>query len=230
MSKRIAILQSNYIPWKGYFDIIGLVDEFIIYDEVQYTKNDWRNRNKIKTASGTQWITIPVYQRSLRQKISETVISDPKWGMRNWNSLKTNYGRAPYFKSYSSAIQEIYLTSKSLNLSEINVAFIRFICDFLGIKTKISNSADYVLEGDSTEKLVSLCRQTRASHYLSGPAAKVYILENLFQEEKINIEWMDYNGYQEYPQLYPPFEQGVSIIDLLFNAGPASRDYMKFSK
>lgn len=230
MPKRIAILQSNYIPWKGYFDIIGLVDEFIIYDEVQYTKNDWRNRNRIKSSSGMQWITIPVYQRSLQQKISETKVSTNNWGIKNWNSLKTNYGRAPYFKSYSSPLEDFYTTFKSPMLSEINLALIKLVCDFLGIKTKISNSAEYVLEGDSTTKLVSLCKQTGATHYLSGPAAKSYIRETLFHEEKINIEWMDYNGYQEYPQLYPPFEHGVSVVDLLFNAGPTSRNYMKFTK
>ena len=230
MSKRIAILQSNYIPWKGYFDIIGLVDEFIIYDEAQYTKNDWRNRNKIKTSAGIQWLTIPVYQRSLQQKISETVISDLKWGIKNWNSLKTNYGRAPYFKTYASAIEEIYLTNKSQKLSEINIAFIRLVCDFLDIKTKISNSVDYVLEGDPTEKLISLCKQTGSTSYFSGLAAKDYLRENLFQEEQIKIEWMDYNGYPEYPQLHPPFEHGVSIVDVLFNVGPTSRSYMKFSK
>ena len=90
MSKSIAIIQSNYIPWKGYFDMIGLVDEFIIYDEVQYTKNDWRNRNKIKTKIGIQWLTIPVYQKSLDQRISETVISDKKWATKHWNTLITN--------------------------------------------------------------------------------------------------------------------------------------------
>ncbi len=230
MPKRIAILQSNYIPWKGYFDIIGLVDEFIIYDEVQYTKNDWRNRNRIKSATGTQWITIPVYQRSLQQKISETKVSTNNWGIKNWNTLKTNYGRAPYFKLYSQPFEEFYTTFKSPMLSEINLTLIRLICDFLGIRTKISNSAEYVLEGDPTKKLVNLCKQTGATHYLSGPAAKSYIQESMFHEEKITIEWMDYKGYQEYPQLYPPFEHGVSTVDLLFNVGPTSRNFMKFVK
>ena len=104
------------------------------------------------------------------------------------------------------------------------------ICSQLNIKTRITNSADYVLRGDPTEKLVNLCKQTNATHYLSGLSAKNYLGENLFKREGIEIEWMDYNGYQEYPQLYPPFEHGVSIIDLIFNTGPAARDYMKFSK
>jgi hypothetical protein len=227
MGKSVAILQSNYIPWKGYFDIIGMVDEFIIYDEVQYTKNDWRNRNKIKTPSGPQWITIPVYQKSLHQKISETHVSNYKWGIKNWNSLRANYTRAPYFKLYSTLFEEFYRTVKTPLLTQINVSLINIICDLLGIRTKITNSADYDLKGDPSEKLVSLCKQSQASHYLSGAAAKNYLRENLFNEEGIEIGWMDYAGYPEYQQLYPPFAHQVSIVDLLFNTGPTSRNYMK---
>ena len=117
MAKRVAILQSNYIPWKGYFDLIGKVDEFIIYDEVQYTKNDWRNRNRIKTSSGTQWITIPVFQKSLHQKISETRVSNYNWAIKNWNSLKGNYARAPYFKFFSPILKEFYSSIKTPFLS-----------------------------------------------------------------------------------------------------------------
>jgi len=230
MTKRVAILQSNYIPWKGYFDIIGMVDEFIIYDEVQYTKNDWRNRNKIKTPTGLQWITIPVYQRSLHQKISETQVSNYKWGIKNWNSLKANYGRALYFKLYSSLFEEFYSTIKTPLLSEINIALIKTICDLIGIKTMITNSVDYDLTGNPSEKLVSLCKQSGASYYLTGTAAKNYLREDLFNEEGIKIGWMDYEGYPEYPQLYPPFEHQVSIMDLLFNVGPTSLEYMKCNK
>lgn len=229
-AKKVAILQSNYIPWKGYFDIIGMVDEFIIYDEVQYTKNDWRNRNKIKTPLGLQWITIPVYQKSLQQKISETEISNRKWGVKSWNSIKANYTKAPYFKTYSFPLEEFYGTFISMRLSEINIALIKLICDQLGINTLITNSSDYALKGDPTEKLINLCKQTGSSSYLSGPAAKNYLQEDLFKQEGIEVKWMDYSGYPEYPQLYPPFQHGVSIIDLIFNTGPDSLQYMKFSK
>jgi hypothetical protein len=229
-AKKIAIVQSNYIPWKGYFDIIGMVDEFIIYDEVQYTKNDWRNRNKIKTPLGLQWITIPVYQKSLRQKISETEISTSNWGMKSWNTIKANYTKAPYFKTLSLPYEEFYRTFKGTRLSEINTALIKLICDQLGIPTLITHSADYSLTGDPTEKLINLCKQTGSSSYLSGSAAKNYLREDLFRQEGIEINWMDYEGYPEYPQLYPPFQHGVSIIDLLFNTGPAALRYMKCSK
>jgi len=225
--KKVAILQSNYIPWKGYFDIIGSVDEFIFYDEVQYTKNDWRNRNKIKTPAGVQWITIPVYQKSLNQRISETKVSNYKWGTKNWNTLKVNYSQAPYFKTYSPFFEELYNSLETPLLSEINQTFIKMICNLLSIKTKITNSIEYQLKGDPTEKLVNLCKQTNATHYLSGPAAKNYLKEILFEQEGIMLEWMNYRDYPEYSQLYPPFEHGVSIVDLLFNTGASARNFMK---
>lgn len=230
LGKRVAILQSNYIPWKGYYDIIGIVDEFIIYDEVQYTKNDWRNRNRIKTPSGLQWLTIPVYQKSLQQKISETQICNHKWGIKNWNSLRANYSKAPYFKLYSSVFEECYRSIKTPFLSEINVSFLEATCKLLGIETKITNSIDYDLKGDPTEKLIGVCKQSHANYYISGPAAKNYLRLDLFAEENIKIEWMNYEDYPEYPQLYPPFEHRVSILDLLFNVGPSSRDFMKSTK
>ena len=225
--KRIAIIQSNYIPWKGYFDIIGLVDEFIIFDEVQYTKNDWRNRNKIKTATGVQWITIPVYQKKLSQKISETEVSDPKWRVKNWNAIQTNYGRAPFFKVYAPQFEDFYLNSRSTLLSEINISLLKLICQMIGIKTTFTNSANYRLQGEPNEKLVNLCKQANAQVYLSGPAAKSYLDENYFGKEGITVEWMNYTNYPEYHQLYPPFEHGVSIIDVLFNVGPDTKKYMK---
>jgi hypothetical protein len=225
--KKIAILQSNYIPWKGYFDIIRAVDEFIIYDEVQYTKNDWRNRNKIKTLSGVKWITIPAYQRSLNQKISETEISDRKWGKKHWNMLLTNYAKAPYFKEIAGSFEEFYLNNNIIHLSKINETLLRLVCDFLEIRTKITSSAEYILQGNSSERLINLCKQTDSQIYVSGPAAKNYLSEDLFHNNNITIEWMDYSGYPEYPQLYPPFEHHVSIVDLLFNAGSNSLNFMK---
>jgi hypothetical protein len=225
--KRVAILQSNYIPWKGYFDIIGLVDEFIIYDEAQYTKNDWRNRNRIKTPVGVQWITIPVHQKTLSQKISETEVASGNWGTKNWRTIMANYGRAPFFKSYAAELEEFYCTTRCSRLSEINVTLIRKMCSLIGIETQISSSAHYRLSGDATEKLIDLCKKKNAKTYLSGPAAKDYLMQDLFKQEGIEIEWMDYGHYPEYPQLYPPFVHHVSIIDLLFNTGRDCINYMK---
>lgn len=227
--KKLSIIQSNYIPWKGYFDIISNSHEFILYDEAQFTKNDWRNRNVIKTKSGTQWITIPVYHKALHQKISETKVSDVRWGIKNWKTIQTNYGRAPHFRFFAPELEEFHRTFQSPFLSEINAGLIKLICKKLNIQTVISNAADFELVGDPTEKLVRLCLQTNSDVYVSGPAAKSYLNEGLFSQNGVTVEWMDYSGYREYPQLHPPFEHHVSIIDLLFNVGPDSVNYMKYT-
>lgn len=151
--KKVAILQSNYIPWKGYFDIINSADIFIFYDEVQYTKNDWRNRNLIKTPNGIQWITIPVYQKSLNQKICETKVSFNKWNKKHWNTLKANYGKAIKFKDYKDQFENLYCNITTNYLSEINKLFISEINKILDINTIILDSKDLDLKGDRNEIL-----------------------------------------------------------------------------
>lgn len=228
--KKIAILQSNYIPWKGYFDLINMVDEFIFYDEVQYTKNDWRNRNKIKTQQGIQWLTIPVRQESLEQKIKDTKISDKKWNIKHWRTISQNYAKAKYFKDYKDIFEELYLTCDEEYLSQINYKFITTINEILGIKTKLRWSSEFELVDGQTEKLLGICKDCNADIYLSGPAAKDYFNEELAKQENIKVEWMDYSGYKEYEQLNPPFEHGVSILDLIFNEGNRAKEFMKSFK
>ena len=225
--KKVAILQSNYIPWKGYFDLINMVDEFILYDEVQYTKNDWRNRNKIKTPQGIQWLTIPVRQESLDQKIKDTKISDKKWNIKHWRTISQNYSKAKYFKEYKDIFEELYLTCDEEYLSKINYKFITTINEILGIKTKLRWSSEFELVDGQTEKLLGICKDCNADIYLSGPAAKDYFNEELAKQENIKVEWMDYSGYKEYEQLNPPFEHGVTILDLIFNEGDRAKEFMK---
>ncbi|MCM1265229.1 MAG: WbqC family protein [Candidatus Gastranaerophilales bacterium] len=228
-TKKLAILQSNYIPWKGYFDIIASVDEFIIYDEMQYTKNDWRNRNKIKTANGLQWLTVPVENSGhISRKISETKITDKKWFRKHWNAIMLNYAKAPYFKEYKAVFENLYNECEQEEyLSKVNYKFIKAINEVLGITTKISYDTDYGLIEGKTERLVDLCKKTGATEYLSGPAAKDYIDESLFENAGIKLSWMDYSGYKEYPQLFSPFEHGVTVLDLIFNCGEDAKKYMK---
>lgn len=222
----VSILQSNYIPWKGYFDIIAKSDVFVIYDEVQFTKNDWRNRNLIKTQKRLEWISIPVRKENLHQKIFETEILQGHWIKKHKSTLQTNYGKARYFKEYKDIFFEIY-DFPTTNLSEINRLFIEKICVILAINTKIIDSRELNLEGDKVERLLDACKKLNATKYLSGPAAKNYINEDLFNENNIEIEWIDYSNYKEYNQLYPPFEHGVSILDLIFNEGPNARSFLK---
>jgi WbqC-like protein family len=228
MSKTIAVVQSNYIPWRGYFDLINSVDEFILYDDVQYTIRDWRNRNIIKTQNGPRWLTIPVEVKGKYfQKIKDTVISDTTWGRKHWASIIHNYSRAKYFLIYRELFKDLYLRSEDKLLSQINYRFIIAICKILGIRTTISRSMDYNLVGDKTERLVHLCKQAGATAYLSGPSAKAYLDEDVFRNEGIAVAYIDYSGYPEYRQLYPPFEPSVTIVDLIFNEGPSATGYMK---
>lgn len=227
--KKVAILQSNYIPWKGYFDIIAAVDEFILYDDVQFTKNDWRNRNKIKTPQGVQWLTVPVGQ-DISRRIRDVELPDTMWQGRHWKTLQNNYGRAPHFKEIAILLEPIYLERKHTHLSRLNRELLEAVCTYLGITTKISNSWDYERIEGKSEILVDLCIQSAASEYISGPAAKHYLDEGLFTHQGIKVSWFEYARYPEYPQLWGKFEHAVSILDLLFNCGKASHHYMQHTK
>ena len=208
--------------------MVNMVDEFILYDDMQYTTRDWRNRNKIKTPTGTTWLVIPVRHDSRDQKINESVISEAKWAVKHWRSIAQTYAKAPFFKLYKEELEAIYLNPGSEFLSRINFRFIEFVCKELGITTKISWSSDYVLAPGKTERLVQLVLDAGGTEYLSGPAAQDYIVPSVFADARVKLEWMDYSGYPEYQQLgSAPFEHGVTVLDLLFNAGPDAPQFMK---
>lgn len=228
--KKIAILQSNYIPWKGYFDMIASVDEFILYDDMQYTRRDWRNRNQIKTPNGVQWLTVPVNAKGkYNQKIINTEIMGTDWAAVHWKSLSSNYGRAPYFDEVADWLNPLYLDKTYTHISQLNRQLIESVCSYLGINTTIRSSGDFTLAEGKTERLVDLCKQVDGTEYISGPAAKDYIEEELFCKQDIKLTWFDYSGYHEYPQLWGDFVHGVTILDLLFNCGKDARLYMKFT-
>jgi hypothetical protein len=225
--KTVAILQSSYVPWKGYFDLMRRVDEFILYDDVQYTRRDWRNRNLFKSPNGVRWLTIPVLVKDrYLQRIDETLISEPAWTDRHWATLVAWYGRAPHFQRYRPALEELYRELRDPHLSNINLRFLEAVRDFLGISTPLVRSSDYPASGHGTERLVQICRTAGASRYLTGPAARRYLDETLFREAGIDVVWMGYEGYPEYPQLYPPFDHHVSALDLLFSVGDDAPRYL----
>lgn len=205
-----------------------MVDEFILYDDMQYTRRDWRNRNKIKTPKGLLWLTMPVETKcKYYQKINETRVAGNNWRQKHWKAICHNYSKASYFKDYKHYFEELYMDNDTEFLSLINFSFINQINKLLGIKTKISWSSEYNLIEDKAERLVEICKQAKATEYISGPLAKGYIKKNLFEGSNIKLTWMDYSGYPEYNQLYLPFEHGVSIIDLIFNEGANFKSYMK---
>ena len=224
--KRIAILQSNYIPWKGYFDIINRVDEFVLYDDCRYTRRDWRNRNAVKTPEGAQWLTIPVRVPPGEPRIRDVAVADDSWRQRHWRTLQRNYARAPFFAEYRDRFESLYLGGTETRLSWINREFIETINDILGICTPLRWSWEFPLRDGRNERIIDLCRQLGATEYLSGPAAKSYIEPELFQRAGVRLAWMSYEGYPEYPQLFGPFEHCVSALDLIFNCGPACARYM----
>ena len=216
---RIAILQSNYIPWKGYFDLIHDVDIFIFYDVVKYTKNDWRNRNQIYTKNGKQWITIPIEAHNVHNQINEVIISDTEWQKNHFKGLYLGYKKAPFFFQLEELMED-YLHTKTWNkLSDLNQYLIKKIASRMGITTIFKRAEDFNIEGDKIERLISLLRQNEATSYLSGPAAKSYIdgKEYLFKEHNITLKYKQYGPYDTYKQLSPPFENAVSIVDLIAN-------------
>lgn len=227
-SKTIALLQSSYIPWKGYFDQLNSVDEFILFDDAQYTVRDWRNRNRVKTRNGVAWLTIPVQIKGQsRPPIKDVVVSDSTWAEQHWKTIVHSYARAKYFADYRSEFETLYRECASeRSLSRINYRFIKAICGRLGIATPLMWSMDFPLLGGKTERLVDLCHQRLATRYLSGPAARAYLDERQFAAAGIEVVYADYSRYPEYRQLFPPFVHHVSVIDLLFNEGHDAPRYM----
>ncbi len=230
MKKAIAILQSNYIPWKGYFDLINSVDEFWIFDGWQYTRNDWRNRNKVKTHNGPIWLTIPVLSKSTDGKmplINEVETAGNQWRKKHWRTVSEAYARAEHFSTYREVLEDLYLNSDEKNLSKINKAFIDTIVDLLKIETTVQILPSIDLTLSKSERLAKVCLERKASVYLSGQAARSYLEPSVFDKHGIEIAWMDYSGYKEYAQCHPPFVHEISIIDLLLNTGSCANSYLK---
>jgi hypothetical protein len=225
MNKTVAVIQSNYLPWKGYFDIIHDVDEFVFHDDLQYTKGDWRNRNLIKTPIGSAWLTVPVGTDQHRL-ICEVPLKDPSWQPKHWRLLQQHYSAAPFFENYRKFFEEFYLNTRWDHLAVMNQHLIKRISqDFLGIRTQFSDSRDYKPEGSKQDRLLDLLKRAGATTYVSGPAAKDYIIPEQFETAGIKLLWKDYSDYPDYPQFHPPFTHNVTILDLLFQVGPNSPWY-----
>lgn len=227
---RISIIQSCYIPWKGFFDLIGQCDEYVIYDRMQFVKRHWHNRNRIKTANGVEWLTIPVITKGrFSQPIDEVLIEKP-WAEKHWRALELAYRHAPFFDALAPRVQAWYeRADKERRLTDINELFTRELAGLLSLKTRIVRDTTYPVEGAKTERLLAISQAAGADRYLSGPSARAYFDEALFDGADIATEWMSYEGYPEYNQLYGAFEHGVSVLDLLFNTGADAARYLERS-
>lgn len=218
-----VILQPSYIPWRGYFHQIAKADLFIFYDDVQYDKRGWRNRNRIKTPNGTRWLTIPVHSKGAQIEsipICDIKISwEKNWAQDHWRTIQTSYAHAPFFSTYRSIIERFYQQQPEF-LADFTIDTTMQLTRLLGNdKTQFLRSSSLKVSGTKTDRLLAVLKAVGATHYISGPSARDYIDNNKFVEAGISLEYMQYD-YQPYDQLYPPFDPQVSILDLLFMTGP----------
>lgn len=223
---RVAIVQSCYVPWRGYFDLIASVDRFILYDDVQYSKGTWRNRNQLKLEAGLAWMTVPVTY-SFGQPISAVRISGTQehWAARHFDLLFRSLGGAPYYRDVIALWSEV-MGHQYARLSALNAAWTKAICRYLGIATAIEDSNSYVLEGRSTDRLLSLLQQVGAKSYLSGPSAQAYLELNKFRERGIQLLYKTYE-YEPYPQQWQGYAAAVTVLDLIGNCGPGSLKWLR---
>lgn len=226
---KCVILQPSYIPWRGYFHQIQMADVFIFYDDVQYDKHGWRNRNRIKTQHGSQWLTIPVQSKGCVEDgllINAVRVSSPNdWAEKHARSIRQSYGRAPHFSEIWEQVQPHFSRSHDL-LADITIDLTLTLSKILGLGGRtFLRSSDLQLNGSKSDRLLEALKQVGATHYISGPSAQSYLDVNLLLEAGITTEFMTYN-YPEYPQLHGPFDPQVSILDLLFMMGTRSGEYI----
>ena len=223
---KVAAIQSSFIPWRGYFDFIASVDAFVFLDDVQYSKNGWRNRNRIKTPKGSRWITVPVRHRSLAQLISDTEIDDRKdWRESHMRSWRENYGTAPYYRDVLELLED--MGRETVNtISELNIALTSKIAVYLQIRTRTVHSSDLRLSGTKTDRLIDLLKKLNATTYLSGPSADAYLDKETFRRNGVRLEYKSYD-YDPYPQLWGPFDCAVTVLDLIANCGSDAKNHIR---
>ncbi len=224
-----VILQPSFIPWRGYFHLIQKADVFVFYDDVQFDKHGWRNRNRIKGSNGSFWLTVPVQTRGMTSQgiqIKDVRIDcQQPWKRKHLASIEQAYSKAPYFELYRDAIHEIYSMDTS-SISEFTINAITKISDLLAIENvQFVKSSEMDAAGDKTGRLIEIVKETGADHYISGPSARDYINPDQFKQAGITLEYMEYD-YPEYEQLHPPFDPQLSILDLLFMQGKESHRYI----
>jgi hypothetical protein len=222
----LSIHQPQYLPWLGYFDKVDKSETFVFLDNVQFKKNEWQNRNRIKTAAGNQWLTVPVFHK-FPQRIDDVKINTTvPWGRKHLNALSTNYSKAPFYDEYMPFFQETYSREWD-RLVDINIHTILFIAQAIGLSNKrFVNASEFNLQEGNTERLVDICKQLGGDVYLSGKDGAKYLDLSLFEKENIDVIFQDYT-HPCYPQLFSEFEPNLSIIDLLFNCGPKSLSILR---
>lgn len=222
---KAGIIQPAYIPWRGYFDFIDSVDLFIFYDDVQYSKQSWRNRNQIKTASGLSWLTVPVLDPHMGAIRDVQINNKVNWRKKQLRTIELSYSRAPFFREYFDEFSDI-LAQEENNLCALDIRLIRWVMGKLAIATPTMLASELDARGSRTERLVDVLKKVNANIYLSGPTASAYLDVPLLRDNAIEVEYKSYD-YDPYPQAYGKFAATVSVLDLLFNTGPDARKYLK---
>jgi len=215
--KLITIHQPNFLPWPGFFHKWMLADTMILLGTVQYEKNEWQNRNRIKTVSGAQWVTVPVKYR-YPQKINEVMIADWHWVRKACNSIEQAYAKAPCFEAYWPSVRET-LNQPCDRLEDLNVALIRVVGEALGCTSALWLASELdVNHTDPTERLIQLCTAVDGDAYLSGQEGRTYLQSERFAQSGLALYFQQVEA-PEYPQLHGDFVSHLSVLDLLFNTG-----------
>ncbi len=218
---RIGVIQSSYIPWRGYFDFIASVDRFVFHEDIQYTKSDWRNRNCIKTSKGREWITVPVHYKKVGQLICETTIDySTAWHQKHLRKVQSSYHEAPYVRDALDVLASLQIDQRP-TISSLNMELTKRVCEYLGITTPLINSSELSLVGSKTDRLIDLLKKLDATTYLSGPSADAYLDKEAFRRNGIRLEYKSYD-YGPYPQLWGPFDGAVTVLDVIANCGPSA--------
>lgn len=218
---RLIVLQPGYLPWLGFFDQMAKSDVFVYYDDVQFDKHGWRNRNRIKGPQGPVWLTVPVLHKGrMGQSIVDVEIDNTvNWGRKHIESTRQFYSRAPFTKTYLPQLEELLGRTWS-HLWELDLAVVELFCGWMGLSRPVYRSSQLGIGGERNERLLALCQHFGADQYLSGSAARCYLDEALFERHGIAVQWHDY-VHPVYTQQNGPFEPYLSVLDLLLNCGGA---------
>ncbi len=227
---RVAITQPTYLPWLGYFDLMDQVDVFVLLDTVQFEKQSWQQRNRIKTPTGLQWLTVPVVFRGrLCQQIREVEIRDVNFAHMHLRAIELNYGRARFFPTFfpalSGILQEIEVRAQ---LVDLNLRLLKWLMGILGIRTRLVLASALGEEGKRTQLLANICRRLGATEYVSPIGSAEYLLSEMSILEEANVKTVFHNFiHPQYEQRFPPFLAFASVIDLIFNEGDRSMSVIR---
>lgn len=215
----VMVSQSNYLPWKGYFDLVRRADVLVLLDNVQFTRRDWRSRNLIKTPHGVEWLTVPVRTPGGRRtSVSEAEISDSRWAQSHLRAIELSYRPTPYFEQVFGFIHE-RLNPKEVLLSNLNEQLLRALLTFMELDVEVRTSRGPAEEVNPSKRILDLVQRARGTRYLSAPAARAYLDTDIFAEAGVDVDFFEYPQYPEYAQVWPPFRHDVSIVDTLFHLG-----------